>query len=41
MDLSPVVLAIPIYFLLIAIELVVDYFSDKKVYRLNDALQHN
>jgi len=37
-DLSPVVLAIPIYFLLIAIELVVDYFAEKKVYRLNDAL---
>ena len=38
MDLSPVVLAIPIYFLLIAIELVVNFFSERKVYRLNDAL---
>ncbi len=38
MNLSPVVLAIPIYFLLIGIELIVEQITRKKTYRLNDAL---
>lgn len=38
MDLNPIVLSIPIYFLLIGIELLVQQFSRKKLYRLNDAL---
>ncbi len=33
-----IILAIPVYFLLIGIELVIQYFSDRKLYRLNDAL---
>ncbi|MES2731053.1 MAG: sterol desaturase family protein [Bacteroidota bacterium] len=38
MNLNPIVLSIPIFFLLIGIELVIDRFRDEKVYRLNDAL---
>jgi alkylglycerol monooxygenase len=38
MNLNPIVLSIPIFFLLIGVELVIDRFLDKKVYRLNDAL---
>lgn len=38
MNLNPVVLSIPIYFLLIGIELLIQQFSRKKIYRLNDAM---
>ena len=38
MDLNPVILSIPIYFLLIGIELVVQQFSKKQYYRLDDAI---
>ena len=38
MNINPVVLSIPIYFLLIAIELLIQQFSKKKLYRLNDAV---
>lgn len=38
MNLNPIVLSIPIFFLLIGVELIINYFSQKKVYRLNDAL---
>ncbi|MCH7515147.1 MAG: sterol desaturase family protein [Bacteroidetes bacterium] len=38
MNFNPVVLSIPIYFLLIAIELLIQQFSKKKLYRLNDAV---
>jgi sterol desaturase/sphingolipid hydroxylase (fatty acid hydroxylase superfamily) len=38
MNLNPVVLSIPIYFLLIGIELLIQQFSRKKMYRLNDAV---
>ena len=38
MDLSPVILSIPIFFGLIATELVFEKFSRKKTYRLNDAI---
>lgn len=38
MDINPIVLSIPIYFLLIGIELIIQQFSRKKLYRLNDAL---
>lgn len=38
MDLSPVVLAIPVYFLLIGIELVIQWYSKKELYRLSDAI---
>jgi sterol desaturase/sphingolipid hydroxylase (fatty acid hydroxylase superfamily) len=38
MNLSPIILSIPIYFLLIGIELLIQRFSQKKIYRLNDAV---
>ncbi|MFT6881908.1 MAG: alkylglycerol monooxygenase [Marinoscillum sp.] len=38
MDINPIILSIPIYFLLIAIELGIQFFSKKEIYRLNDAL---
>lgn len=38
MNLNPIVLSIPIFFLLIGIELIVHHFSQKKAYRLNDAV---
>ncbi len=38
MDLNPVILAIPMYFTLMGIELVYEAISRKKTYRLNDAI---
>ena len=38
MNFNPVILSIPIYFLLIAIELLIQQFPKKKLYRLNDAV---
>jgi alkylglycerol monooxygenase len=38
MNVNPVVLSIPIYFLLILIELVIDRWKNLKLYRLNDAI---
>lgn len=38
MNINPIVLSIPIYFLLIGIELLVERISSKKIYRLNDAI---
>ena len=38
MNINPIVLSIPIYFLLIGIELVVQWISKRKIYRLSDAL---
>ncbi|MDX1628377.1 MAG: sterol desaturase family protein [Fulvivirga sp.] len=38
MDINPIVLSIPIYFLLIGVELIIQQLSRKKLYRLNDAL---
>jgi len=38
MNINPIVLSIPIYFLLIGIELLIQQFSKKKLYRLNDAV---
>jgi sterol desaturase/sphingolipid hydroxylase (fatty acid hydroxylase superfamily) len=38
MDLNPIILSIPLYFLLIGIELLIERLSHKKIYRLNDAL---
>lgn len=38
MNINPVVLSIPVYFLLIGIELLVQHFQHRKIYRLNDAL---
>jgi alkylglycerol monooxygenase len=38
MNLNPIVLSIPIFFLLIGIELVVERFSHQKLYRLQDAI---
>lgn len=38
MNFNPVIIAIPIYFLLIGIELVVQWVTSKKLYRLNDAI---
>ncbi|MEK6480616.1 sterol desaturase family protein [Catalinimonas sp. 4WD22] len=38
MDINPIVLSIPIYFLLIGLELIIQFEQKKKLYRLNDAL---
>jgi len=38
MNINPVILSIPIYFLLIGIELLIQRFTHKKLYRLNDAI---
>ncbi|MTI22724.1 sterol desaturase family protein [Fulvivirga sp. RKSG066] len=38
MDFNPIILSIPIYFLLIGIELIIQQLSRKKLYRLNDAI---
>jgi len=38
MNLNPVVLSIPLYFVLIGIELVINRFQKKNLYRLNDAV---
>ena len=38
MNINPVILSIPIYFLLIGIELLIQFFSKKHIYRLNDAV---
>jgi len=38
MELNPIVLSIPIYFVLIGIEVVYDRIKNRKLYRLNDAL---
>ena len=38
MDLSPVIIAIPMYFMLMAVELVYESITNRKTYRLNDAI---
>ncbi len=38
MDISPIVLSIPIFFILIGLELIVQHFSKRKLYRVNDAI---
>ncbi|MDF9796137.1 alkylglycerol monooxygenase [Catalinimonas alkaloidigena] len=38
MDINPIILSIPIYFLLIGIELIIQVIQKRKLYRLNDAL---
>ncbi len=38
MNLSPIILSIPIYFLLIGIELLIQKITKKELYRLNDAV---
>lgn len=38
MNLNPIVLSIPVFFILIGIELVVERFSHRKLYRLPDAI---
>ncbi len=38
MNLNPIVLSIPIFFILIGIELLVERFSQRKLYRLPDAI---
>ncbi|MEL7339692.1 MAG: sterol desaturase family protein, partial [Bacteroidota bacterium] len=38
MDLNPVVLAIPVFFGLMALELVFEFITRKHTYRLNDAI---
>ena len=38
MNLNPIVLSIPIFFILIGVELVVERFSNRKIYRLPDAI---
>lgn len=40
MSINPIVLSIPVFFLLIALELVIQYFSKEKVYRLNDGISN-
>ncbi|MEQ8925253.1 MAG: sterol desaturase family protein [Fulvivirga sp.] len=38
MNINPIILSIPIYFLLIGIELIIQWVTKKKLYRLNDAV---
>lgn len=38
MDVNPVILAIPVFFILIGLEIAYGYFKDRKIYRLNDAV---
>jgi len=38
MDISPIVLSIPIFCVLIGVELLVQHFTKSKIYRLNDAI---
>jgi alkylglycerol monooxygenase len=38
MNLNPIVLSIPIFFILIGVELVIERFSHQKLYRLQDAI---
>ena len=38
MNINPIVLSIPIFFLLIGLEVLIQHFSKKKLYRFNDAL---
>ena len=38
MNISPIVLSIPIFFILIGIELIIQHFSKRNIYRLNDAI---
>ena len=38
MNINPIVLSIPIFFLLIGIEVLIQQFTKKKLYRFNDAL---
>ena len=38
MEINPIILSIPIYFLLIGIELIIQWYIKKKIYRLNDAI---
>jgi alkylglycerol monooxygenase len=38
MNINPVILSIPVYFLLIGVELLIQHFQHCKIYRLNDAL---
>ncbi|MDA0194558.1 MAG: sterol desaturase family protein [Bacteroidetes bacterium] len=38
MDIGPIVLSIPIFFILIGVELLVHHFTKKKIYRFNDAI---
>ncbi len=38
MDFNPIILSIPIYFLLIGVELIIQWVQKKKLYRFNDAL---
>jgi len=38
MNIDPIILSIPIYFLLIVAELLIQFFNNQKIYRLNDAV---
>jgi sterol desaturase/sphingolipid hydroxylase (fatty acid hydroxylase superfamily) len=38
MDLTPVIIAIPLFFVLMAVEIVVEAVTGRKTYRLNDAI---
>lgn len=38
MNLDPVILSIPIFFILIGMEVAYGYYKDRKIYRLNDAV---
>jgi sterol desaturase/sphingolipid hydroxylase (fatty acid hydroxylase superfamily) len=38
MEVNPVILAIPVFFILIGMEVAYGYFKDRKIYRLNDAV---
>ena len=38
MDINPIVLSIPIFFILIGLEVLIQHFANRKLYRLNDAI---
>src|SRR6478609_7382117 len=38
MEINPIILSIPVYFILIGVELIVQQFQKVKSYRLNDAI---
>src|SRR5690606_40627790 len=38
MDLNPIVLSVPIFFALIGVELLIERFTKKKLYRLEDSI---
>ncbi|MFT5317833.1 MAG: alkylglycerol monooxygenase [Chlamydiales bacterium] len=40
MSINPIVLSIPVFFILICVEVVIQYFSKEKLYRVNDSISN-